>query len=57
MGIGGVFEDRQFGCVTKYLVQNVGGVALGGDDDLGAVGGVLVGDVRVLGDSLIQKIA
>lgn len=35
-------------------VEGVGGVSLGGDDDLGAVVGVLIGARRVAGDALIE---
>jgi hypothetical protein len=45
--VGRVLQQRQFGGVAEDLVQHVRGAAVGGDDDLGAEGGVLVGDVGV----------
>ena len=57
MGVGGVLGDRQLGGVAEDAVEGVGGVSVGGDDDLGAVGGVLVGDVGVLGDAFVDEVA
>ena len=50
-----VLDDRQFAGVAEDLVEGEGGVALGGDDHLGAVGRVLVRDVGVAGDAFVQK--
>jgi len=51
-----MFQDGQFGGVAEDLIEDVGGVAVGGDDDLRAVGGVLVGDVGVAGDALVEEV-
>jgi hypothetical protein len=42
-----VLGDRDVGGVAEDLIEHVVGLALGRDDDLRAVGGVLVGDVGV----------
>lgn len=57
MAVGGVLDDGQLGGVPEDLVEGEGGVAFGGDDDLGAVGGVLVGDVGVAGQPLVDEVA
>ena len=57
MGIGGVLGDRQVGGVAEDLVQDVVRLAFRGNDNLGAVGGVLVGDVRVRREPLVREVA
>jgi len=47
VGVGGVFGDRDVGGVAEDFVEHVVRLALGRDDDLRSVGGVLVGDVGV----------
>lgn len=56
MAVGGVLDDGQLGGVAEDLVEGEGGVSFGGDDDLGAVGGVLVGDVGVAGDAFVEEV-
>ena len=56
VAVGGVLDDGQLGGVAEDLVEGEGGVAFGGDDDLGPVGGVLVRDVGVAGDALVDEI-
>ncbi len=57
VAVGGVLGDGQLGGVAEDLVEGEGGIAFGGDDDLGAVGGVLIGDVGVAGDALVGSTA
>ena len=57
MAVGAVFGDGQFGGVAEEFVEDIGGVTVGGDDDLGAEGGVLIGDVGVGGDALVDEVA
>lgn len=57
VGVGGVLGDRQIRCVAEDFVEYVVGFTFGGDDDLGAVGGVLVGDVGVGRQALFGEIA
>ncbi len=45
VAVGGVLDDGQLGGVPQDLVKGEGGVAFGGDDDLGAVGGPVLGSV------------
>lgn len=56
-GVGGVLGDRQVGRVAEDLVQHDDGLAPGGRDDLGVVGGVLIGDVGVGRGALVEEIA
>jgi len=56
VAVGGVLDDGQLGGVAEDLVEGEGGVSFGGDDDLGSVGGVLIGDMGVARHSLVQEI-
>jgi 2-polyprenyl-3-methyl-5-hydroxy-6-metoxy-1,4-benzoquinol methylase len=56
-GVDGVLAERQIGWVAEDLVQDCDGLAPGGPDDLGAVGGVVVGDVGVGGGALVEEVA
>lgn len=47
MRVGGVLGDGNVGGVAQDLVQHVVRLALGGDDDLRAVGGALIGHMRI----------
>lgn len=57
MRICRVLGDRQIGCVAEDFVQHVVRFAFGGDDDLRAVGRVLIGDMGVGGQTLVREIA
>jgi hypothetical protein len=57
VAVGGVLDDRQLGGIAQDLVQGEGRVAFGRDDDLGAVGRVLVRDVGVAGEPLVDEVA
>jgi hypothetical protein len=52
-----VFGDREIGCIAEDFVQHVVGFPVGRDDDLCAVGGVLVGDVGVGRDAFVDEIS
>lgn len=56
MRVGGVLVDPDVGGVAEDLVEHVVGLALGGDDDLRAVGSVLVGHVRVRRQSFMGEV-
>lgn len=55
MGVDGVCSDVEVGGVADDYVENVGGVTVGAGNDLGAVGGVLVGHVGVGGAALVDE--
>ena len=56
VAVGAVFGDGELGGVTEELVDDVGGVSVGGDDDLDPEGGVLVRDVGVGSDALVDEV-
>jgi len=55
-GVDGVLAERQVGGVAEDLVQHGDGFPPGRRDDLGAVRGVLIGDMGVGGGAHVEEV-
>ena len=55
--VDGVLGERQIRWVAEDLIEYRDGLAPGAGDDLGAVGGVLIGDMGVGGGAFIKEVA